>query len=352
MSRVSLKDIAARAGVSVATVSLALRGRGNVAKSTADQVRLVAKEMGYTPNPLLSSLASKRFSQAEAQQGVGLAFLEFPLWAGGPHVSATHYRRVLLAEAQRLGYTPSVYAITDEYTPGRVYRELYHRAVQGVILLGNLDPAWLDSEFDWNTFSVVQCARYKTNVPFHMVRPHTFQSVKLVFNQLYARGYTRIGFGVGQHDHLIDDDEERYGAAMELVRENLKRKDQVPVYHGKLEDRDRFLRWVQKHKPDAVIGFSHGKYWWLHEAGYAMPDALGFVALHKSPGDDARIAGALQNSDEIARQSILLLDQCIRQHERGPAQFPMELLIPSQWIEGQSVRAKDLKQRLATQSGD
>ena len=73
MIRITLHDIAKKAGVSVATVSLALRGRGDISLKRAEEIRALAQTMGYRPNPLLASLASKRFSGAKSLQGTPLA---------------------------------------------------------------------------------------------------------------------------------------------------------------------------------------------------------------------------------------------------------------------------------------
>ncbi|MDR2146154.1 MAG: LacI family transcriptional regulator [Tannerella sp.] len=55
MTRVSIKHIAGKLGVSNATVSLVLNGKekeGRVGKETADKIRQVASEMNYEPNNL------------------------------------------------------------------------------------------------------------------------------------------------------------------------------------------------------------------------------------------------------------------------------------------------------------
>ena len=55
---VTLKDIAARAGVSMMTVSRSLNGRQDkVSSETAERIRAIAKEMGYVPNSSARSLA-------------------------------------------------------------------------------------------------------------------------------------------------------------------------------------------------------------------------------------------------------------------------------------------------------
>lgn len=57
-ARVKMADVAARAGVSVATVSKVVNGRYGVAKETIEAVNAVIEEMGYVGNLSASSLRS------------------------------------------------------------------------------------------------------------------------------------------------------------------------------------------------------------------------------------------------------------------------------------------------------
>lgn len=56
MSRVTLKDIAERAGVSTAAISQALNDRGNLRPETRDRIKAVAAELGYVPNKVATAL--------------------------------------------------------------------------------------------------------------------------------------------------------------------------------------------------------------------------------------------------------------------------------------------------------
>lgn len=58
--RATIEDVAVGAGVSVATVSRALRGLPNVAESTRERVRDVAVELSYRPDPAAARLAAGR----------------------------------------------------------------------------------------------------------------------------------------------------------------------------------------------------------------------------------------------------------------------------------------------------
>jgi len=57
--RVTIGDVAAEAGVSVATVSKVINGRWGVAETTSERVRAVAEELGYQSSLVAQSLRSR-----------------------------------------------------------------------------------------------------------------------------------------------------------------------------------------------------------------------------------------------------------------------------------------------------
>jgi DNA-binding LacI/PurR family transcriptional regulator len=113
--RLTIEDVAVEAGVSVATVSRALRGLPNVTPSTRERVCAVAERLDYHPDPAASRLAAGRtqtitvavpsvngwyFSNvvAGAEAVVAEAGLEFQVVA----VASPDQRERLLDESQRL----------------------------------------------------------------------------------------------------------------------------------------------------------------------------------------------------------------------------------------------------------
>lgn len=56
IAMVSMKDISAACGVSIATVSKALNDHKDIGKETKEHIRQVAKEMGYSPNSAAKAL--------------------------------------------------------------------------------------------------------------------------------------------------------------------------------------------------------------------------------------------------------------------------------------------------------
>lgn len=54
--KVTIRDVAEKAGVSISSVHLALCGKAGVSDETRVRVRNAAQELGYTPNASASSL--------------------------------------------------------------------------------------------------------------------------------------------------------------------------------------------------------------------------------------------------------------------------------------------------------
>src|SRR6266550_1101699 len=89
---VRLKDIAERAGVSVMTVSKALRNASDVSATTKTQIKLLAQQLGYVPDSSAQGLRTRRTKLF----GVAVSSLTNPVVA-----------RILLAIEERayeLGY--------------------------------------------------------------------------------------------------------------------------------------------------------------------------------------------------------------------------------------------------------
>jgi LacI family transcriptional regulator len=60
MRRVTIKDIAQEAGVSPQTVSRAINDKGEISPQTQERILRIAKRMGYRPNSIARSLATRR----------------------------------------------------------------------------------------------------------------------------------------------------------------------------------------------------------------------------------------------------------------------------------------------------
>ena len=120
---VSLKDVAAQAGVSVQTASKVLNGRDvRVASGTAERIQVAARELGYQPNMIARSL----LGQSTMTIGLVAGSLRDPALAEFV-VGAER-------EARRHGHSVLVSNLTDDSDEGtEVVRTLIERRVDGIV---------------------------------------------------------------------------------------------------------------------------------------------------------------------------------------------------------------------------
>eukprot|EP01035_Chromulina_nebulosa_P029894 gene29894-39673_t len=57
---VTMKSIAAQAGVTQATVSMCLANNPRIPAATRERIQALAKKLGYQPNPYVSTLMRSR----------------------------------------------------------------------------------------------------------------------------------------------------------------------------------------------------------------------------------------------------------------------------------------------------
>ena len=94
---VSLKDIASRCGVSVATVSKALNNAPDISEETRERVRTAADEMGYLAN------AAARMLKTHRSYNIGVLFVD-QRSSGLAHEYFSSVLDSLRVEAERSGY--------------------------------------------------------------------------------------------------------------------------------------------------------------------------------------------------------------------------------------------------------
>jgi len=121
---VSIEDVAARAGVSTATVSRALRGLPNVSSRTRQRVQDAARALDYVVSPSASSLATGRTSTV----GVIVPFVG--RWFFGQVISGAEL------ELRKAGYDMLLYAVGSDESRRRFFGELpLRRRVDAVLIL-------------------------------------------------------------------------------------------------------------------------------------------------------------------------------------------------------------------------
>ena len=132
--RVTISDVAARAGVSTGTVSAVLNDRAGVRDTTRARVRHVMQELGYRPSTSARHLGGLREEAVVQPPGVGIVIKE---------IDNPFYAEVVKGAGQELdarGYVSLVTTSEGDYEKeGSVIESLRNRYTGGVIIAPVLD---------------------------------------------------------------------------------------------------------------------------------------------------------------------------------------------------------------------
>ena len=106
MNMVSMKDISAVCGVSIATVSKALNNHKDIGEDTKEHIRQVAKELGYLPNSAAKTLKTNR------THNLGVLFSDEGR-SGLTHDYFSHVLDSFKSTAEEKGYDINRFNISD-----------------------------------------------------------------------------------------------------------------------------------------------------------------------------------------------------------------------------------------------
>ncbi len=329
-----MADIAQRAGCHKSTVSLALKNHPAISKETGDHIRALAREMGYIPDPNLALIASHRWNSAAPRGRTGVV-IGMLVNRGRPFATLGRIYPAAAAAAKSHGFMIETVHLDDYRNAKAATRVLYNRGIRGLLL----PPFWPEEDMDaldWSVFTPVCCGYGWRSLPAHTVTFDWFRATQLAWRKVAEKGYRRIGAAVFCHTPPAEDDFFRIGASQAEQALLLPANDHVPILTCEHDNRPAFLAWLKEHRPDAIIGFSDGAYYWARDAGHPLPSKIGFVSLNASSAD---IAGTPYDQDlgNLGAAAVEYLITLLHGNELGLPTHPRTLLVEPEWHDGPSL---------------
>ena len=114
----------------------------------------------------------------------------------------------------------------------------------------------------------------------------------------------------------------------------------IPVQHFGAEDMTEFRGWLERHRPDVVLGFNPAVCGWLDKCGFEVPAKMPFASLDSPPTARHRgkvVSGANPDYALIGRTSVEQLDLLLRTHQHGVPSRPLTVHVPSGWVPGETM---------------
>jgi LacI family transcriptional regulator len=188
---VTLKEVAARAGVHPATASRALNPerRGLVSEDAARRVLVAAEALGYSPNPLARSLRTRRSHTV----GVLIPDLTNPLFP--PLVRGLEDRLAAAGYVALIGNTDG-----NDERERMVFGQLRARRIDGLAIATARLQHPLLAEAARAELPVVLMNRMAADHRFPSVSVDNELGIRLAVSHLAALGHRRIGHIAGPQD--------------------------------------------------------------------------------------------------------------------------------------------------------
>ncbi len=325
---VTMRDIAREVGVSVSTVSKALRDDPSLPESRCRGIQQTARRLGYRPNPLVATLMAQLHHHRRRDDPHQIAWLD--LWEGDP-VGFTTFNVGPSLEGAReraieLGYHIEVYRPAVEHiTFAHLTRVLATRGHWGIIV-----PPVPDRHqklpLDMKRLAAVTIGTSLKSPIIHRVSPNHFQAGLLAFKKMRGMGFRRVGM------LLTASMNARVGGtwlgAFLSANAGLPPAEQTtPLILG-LKTSGTVASWVARERPDAVLlADSTLADEWLHQTRRGVR-SIGW--LIRPPGRNA-YSGVDYDPEHLGRLAVDVVVGQIHRNERGSPTIPHTTVIDASW---------------------
>ena len=328
-----MRQVAERSGVSVSTVSKALRDDPSLPESRCRQIKKMAASMGYRPHPLVSTLMAQLHHYRRRSDPHSIAWID--LWHGEEEKEPVMETRGILDGARRraeeLGYRIEVYRMEKDFsTPEQLSRCLAARGQWGVIF-PPVPASCRHYSFDLRGLTAVTIGTSLLSPIMHRVSPSHFQGGVLAFRALQRLGFRRIGIALSPS--MNDRVEGKWLGAFLSSQATGGRMPRLKPLIAPTHDLRTHAKWLQKERPEAVLAAE--EYDWKRicmELRLARP-SLGWLMLRQSAGRKAGGLGRLDyRPEQLGQAALETVVSQIQRNERGEPSVPRTVLIEAEWI--------------------
>jgi LacI family transcriptional regulator len=350
--RVTLADVARRAGVHVTSVSLALRNHPRLPERTRQRIQALAREMGYAPDPFLRALVTYRSGIIARRNAPTLAYLTnwHTRWGWKSVPAHLQFHAGAEAKAKELGYRLEHFWLHEPgLTQKRMGRVLYSRGINGLIVASHSRDMGDELQFEWEHFSAVKIDYFPHQPAIHNVTNNQSSIVRLAIRKALAAGYRRIGFVMHRGwDHAVDHN---WTAGFLCEQQQIPHGDRLPAHlfpelnpvsrwfnetnPAVLADLKPLEKWLNKHQPDVIL--SKGGYVLprLKELGLRIPRDVAFVDLFLEQKDGV-FAGVHQNHETVGGLAVEILAGQLQHNKFGIPEVATTTFVEGTWVDGAS----------------
>ncbi|SNY72552.1 LacI family DNA-binding transcriptional regulator [Paractinoplanes atraurantiacus] len=320
MSRTTLADVAAEAGVSVALVSIVMRDAPGASAATRERVLEVARRLDYQPDNRARLLRSGQ------SRLLGVVF-------GVAHPFHDDLLTGLYDAAERVGYELTLSAITPRRDERAAIAGLLQDRCAALVLLGPLIPS-AELATLAGRLPVVAMMRSVRQRQVDVVRTDDARGLHLAVDHLVALGHSRIAHvDGGKHQPSSADRQKGYRDAMR--RHGLEAYIRVVGGGPGEEDGAKAARELLTEPPTAVTVFNDlsaaGLLDVLRREGMAVPGDISVVGYDDSSFSSMAHIDLTTVAQDIETMTTLAVARAVERID-GAAVANREVVIPPRLI--------------------
>lgn len=218
MVKVTIKDVAREAGVSISTVSNALNGVDVLRPETKAHILETAKKLQYIPD------LNGRNLKASATKVIGL----FVPSMGGPYYGTLSDS--IFWECQKYGYELNIFI---SHSKTSMMTNLLGKRVDGAIILNNFLEESEEERIKEMQIPTIFLDREIANDSMGSVVFDSYQAGVLAAEYFLKKGLTKLGYIMGAMDNY--DEQKRYAGFKERIEKEGLILEDAYVFQGNFE---------------------------------------------------------------------------------------------------------------------
>jgi len=335
--RPTQRQIASEAGVSLSTVSLALRGDPRVRAEVAERIRSIAERLCYRPDPEMSALAKYRMREVPiiAYPSIALLLVRLRSYNGERHPFTDRIWAGARRKADLLGYRSSFLESSFEPQALRRMNEILHnRGVRGILLHFPLG-SYHELPLSWDRFSAVNLITGCPSPFLTTVGINHFHLMRQALEKIVERGYRRPLL-ILKSSMTTENAEGFEGAFVICAKALLGTRPAPRVYHSSNFEAQDIAKEVNRRGADCVLlPGNELPARGLQALGLQIPGDLGYCDLDLPAV--SKISGIDQCREFIGSAARDMLHSQLVGHQFGKLEHPCLLQVEPRWNEGNTL---------------
>lgn len=322
-----MRDVARDVGVSVSTVSKALRNDPSIPETRCHSIQAAAERLGYRPHPMVSALMAQMHHRRRRSDPHNIAWID--LWpSGAAAVMPMNAEPVLqgaLARARELGYGLEVYPVGDEGIPPEALRRTLVSRGQWGLIIPPVPGSAMRFPLDLRGLTGVTVGTSLHEPIMHRVSPNHYQGCMLALDRLRTKGFHRTGLVLTTE--MNGRVEGKWLGAFLAWQQQIPKDQRVTPLLAAADDPAALARWLRREKPDAVLLAEEFEGLLLHDA---PQPAIAWLMRHKG---HRGVGGIDYLPVQLGRVAVEMVVAQIHRNERGSPAVPHTILIDAVWVD-------------------